>query len=226
MQSPLFYLGFFIAKGIDKSKFIKRKVSNFEVFVKGFENLEKFKNTPYILASNHIRPQDNGLYNMGISADSFILQKIIGDNFNTNLSSVMGFGIENSRIIKVFESIERGLVIGLNNIAVKKGDKESFRNDFLKGVEKCVIKNNPILIHPVGEYHDDFEENHKLKAGAAYVALKYNLPIIPVYINGCTHWNKKGQKVNIFFGKPVAPKGTVDEINEKIKAGILELKTN
>lgn len=218
----LTYSGKLLGQRFINSKTLENKLENFDVFVHGLENLE---GRPCILASNHVRPLDGGLWKTGIAPDSFIIKKIISEKIGKEISVVVNFGLGSP--FKFFEGFTKGIILGISSIPVKGGDKESFRNDFLKGVENAINKSSIILIHPVGKYYDDFEPHHELKAGAAYIALKYNLPVIPTYIKGCVHWDKKGQKVQLSFGKKMEVKGkTVDEINEEIKEGILNLKLN
>ncbi|MDP3987673.1 MAG: 1-acyl-sn-glycerol-3-phosphate acyltransferase [Candidatus Levybacteria bacterium] len=216
-------LGKYCGKKIAKSKWLDKKIFNFNINISGLENIKNIKGT-FILASNHVRPLDGGLFKTGIAPDSFIIKQIISQNLNKNLSVVANFGLKDSRIYKLLEEFTKGLVIGLNGIAVKAGDKKSFREDFLKGVENAISKERVILIHPAGKYYDDFEAHHEIKAGAAYIALKYDLAIVPVYIKGCTNWNKKGQKVFVSLGKPIESKGKIDKISEEIKDGMLKLK--
>jgi hypothetical protein len=53
------------------------------------------------------------------------------------------------------------------------------------------------------------------------MALQDNLPIIPIFIQGCNRW-WRGTKVNLVFGKIVTPTGkSVDRVTDLIKEGII-----
>ncbi|MCL5970557.1 MAG: 1-acyl-sn-glycerol-3-phosphate acyltransferase, partial [Patescibacteria group bacterium] len=172
-----------------------------------------------------VSPFDSGLLGSGISADSFIINKIIYDSTNKNIALGINYILGVPFFLKLpLELYVRGFIKGFGFIPVGSGRK-SFHNIFLKSVKRAVSQRLPILIYPSGTRSDDFYGTEELKAGAAYIALKYNMPIVPSYIKGSNCWDRVGQKVDLAFGKPFSPKGfTVDGINEKIKKEMLQLK--
>lgn len=205
-------------------KWIKGKIDNSEIKVRGIENLNKIKDKPFIIAANHIKPYDRGLLKLGISPDSFIIRKIVSLHTGKEIALVANYFLEMPIFKTVLEGFTKGFIEGLGSIPVGHG-RDSFHRVFLKNTKKIVSEKRPILIYPVGEQHTDFEKNQKIKAGAAYIALKYSLQIVPVYIKGAYEWDRKKQIVYLSFGKSFSAEGiTIDQINEKIKKEILELK--
>lgn len=221
-------IGAFSGKRIYKSflrKWIERKIATFDIQIFGAENIDGLKRDSFILAANHLRPSDGGLFKTGVSPDSFIINQIIFDQTGKDVSLAVNYLLEAPFFKKILEEFTKGFINGLGSIPVGKG-KDDFHHIFLKSVERSISENKPILIYPVGAQYEDFEKEHEIKAGASYIALKHNLPIVPVYIKGAYEWDKQGQKVYLSFGLPVITSGlTIDQISEKIKEGILKLKS-
>lgn len=222
-------IGVFLGKRIYKSllkKFIEGKINKFKIQVSGLENIYKLKGQAFILASNHLLPHDGGLLKTGVSPDSFVIKEIIFSQIQKETALAVNYLLEIPVLKRILEQFTKGFIIGLDSIPVGRGH-DSFHNVFLKAVEKTAQQKRPILIYPVGAQHEDFEQTHEIKAGAGYIALKYNLPIVPVYIKGAYEWNKLNQKIYLFFGEPFSPQNlTVDQISEKIKKEILKLKSD
>jgi len=99
----------------------------------------------------------------------------------------------------------------------------SLNRDFIKIVEQVVAGGKyPILIFPEGHWFKDFDPKHKLETGAAFIASKHQLPVLPAYIHGARKW-EAGTEVQVIFGKPFEPgKMTKDEITERIRTSITE----
>lgn len=225
------YIGFLLGKKIKKlflDKWIWEKIGNFDIQAVGVENLAKLKGKAYILAANHLKPHNFGLLKTGIAPDSFVIRKVIREKTGGEIAIVINYALGIPSFNRLFEGFTKGFIRGLGSIPVGKNrGRESFRKVFLKNVSGIVSEKRPILIHPVGAYYEDFEKSHEIKAGTAYIALKYKLSIVAVYIKGANDWNKKNQKVYLSFGKPFRPDGlTIDKISEKIKEEILRLKSS
>ncbi len=73
--------------------------------------------------------------------------------------------------------------IGFILIKIKK-NSGSFNRDFIKAVDLVVAAGEPILIFPEGVWKNRFGPENKLETGAATIALRHNLPIVPAYIEG------------------------------------------
>lgn len=227
MQIPLEVFGFIGGKIVRTTvinRWVYKKIGKFNINISGLENLDKIDNS-YVLAANHIKPGNRGLLQSGVSADSFIISKVILEQTGRHISLSTNYLLELPFFLKLpLQIYMRGFVKGLGYIPVGQGKKD-FHNVFLESVKNNVAKKRPILIYPVGAQLEDFDDTQELKAGAGYIASKYNLPIIPTYIKGGRDWGKEGEKVYLVFGKPINCSNlTIDEINAHIKKGILKLK--
>lgn len=202
--------GQFIGKTIGKKGFehLKSKIENFDIEASGLENLEKVKEEAYILVANHIIPNaDNkAALNTGVSPDAFVLSKLVEDNTGRKIkvahkaddgwlaeSAIMQFYQKN-----IGSPFMRGLSKGVGNIPIQK-NPGSFNRDFVETVDKTVKDKEPILIFPEGHWYEEFSVDHKIEPGAAHIAKKYNLKIVPAYINGADSWGGE-QKVRVSFG--------------------------
>ena len=216
----------FLVKRIKKvflKKWIGKKLDQFDINVFGTENISKFKNGSFVLASNHLLSKDGGLLKSGISSDSFIIRKVVFHETGKKLAITASYILEWPFVGRFFERFTKVIIKSFNSIPVGKGHND-FHNVFLREVDKVVSEGRPILIYPVGKQKEDFEETDEIRAGAGYIALRHKLPIVPVYIKGANLW-KPGQKIYLYFGKSFDSDDlTIDKISERIKEEILKLK--
>lgn len=223
VELPGFIIGSILKK--PAIKWIGGKIDKFNIEVSGISNSQGLRET-YVIASNHVKPQDRGLLKTGISSDSFIINKVVSEYTGKQTALAVNYIVDTAQVFRIpLEIFIKGTIKGFGFIPVGEGHN-SFHNIFLKSVEKAISDKRPILIYPVGCQLDDFDESQELKAGAAYIALKYNLNILPTFIKGSFYWGAAGQKIYLAFGKPFSPNGLdIDQINEKIKKEILKLKS-
>lgn len=211
--------GQFVGKTIAKKglEYLKSKVENFDIEVDGLENLEKVKDEPYLLVANHIIPTNKAALNTGVSPDAFVLSKLVEDNTGREIKVAHKADdgwLAESAIGKYYQKnigspFARGISKGVGNIPIQK-NPGSFNRDFLETVDKTIEANEPILIFPEGHWYEDFSVDRKAEPGAAHIAKKYNLKIVPVYINGASSFDGE-QKVRVLFGEPFLS----DDLNKK-----------
>lgn len=226
---------------------LARKIENFNTEIDGVENLESLKDRVYLIVANHIKPQETTAQNSGISPDAFIISNLVKEFNNQELKIIQksddGWWSENE-IKRSFQKnigqpFGEGFTKGLGNIPIRK-NPGSLNREFTSLVEKTIEDGNPLLIFPEGNWHEDFnpdEDGRDIKPGAAHLAKKFNLPILPVYINGADSWDKdKIDKVRVAFGPSFMPseelenmegektKDQKEKIGERIKKEILALK--
>jgi len=227
--------GQFIGKTIGKKGFehLKSKIENFDIETVGLENLEKVKNEPYLLVANHIIPNaDNKMaLNTGFSPDAFVLSKLVEENTGRKIKmahkSDDGWLAESAALKYYQKNISspfmRGISKGVGNIPIQK-NPGSFNRDFVETVEETIKNGGSILIFPEGHWYEDFSIDHQIEPGAAHIAKKYNLKIVPAYINGADSWGGE-QKVRVSFGEPFAS-ADLDkkEISQKISGQIATLQ--
>ena len=225
--------GQFLGETIGKKgvEYLNNKVDNFDIKVSGSENLEKVKGESYLLVANHLRPEEKISENSGISPDAFVLSKLVeqitGQKIKIAQKSDDGWWADNS-VWRAFQKhagqpLGRGFSSGVGNIPVQK-NPGSFNRDFLKSIDDTVKNGDPILIFPEGNWYDDFDVSHEIKPGAAHIAKKYNLKIVPAYIKGANSW-KKNQAVNVSFGEYFLPEELdKNQISERIIMEISKLQ--
>lgn len=224
------YLGKTIGqRGIE---YLKNKVENFDIKINGANNLEELKEEVYLLVANHLKPEEKMAENSGISPDAFVISKtveqITGQKIKIAQKSDDGWWADNAlqRFYqkKIGQPFGRGFSEGAGNIPIQK-NPGSFNRDFLKSIDNTIKNGDPILIFPEGNWYEDFSTDHDIKPGAAHIAKKYNLKIVPVYINGANSW-KENQEVQIFFGENFSPEAMdKNQISEQIKEKIGQLQT-
>jgi len=110
----------------------------------------------------------------------------------------------------------------------------------LKTGKKLLAAGRHLLIFPEGRRARDGKMNEFL-GGAAYLARKLSVPLIPVYLKGTgaiyppeESWLPrtvqpflKKEKIHVVFGTPIRPAGeTNEELTGKLAQGVLRLKRN
>jgi 1-acyl-sn-glycerol-3-phosphate acyltransferase len=205
-------------------EYLQRRVENFEISFVGSENLEGLKDTSYLAASNHLKPEEQMSSESGISPDAFIISKLIKEITGQELKIVQksdnGWWADSafSRFIqkKIGQPLGRGFSSGVGNIPIQKNPGSS-NKEFLKIIKKTVEEDkDPILIFPEGNWYPDFDLSHTIQPGAAHLAKFYGLMVVPIYIKGATSWRPR-QKVIVSFGKPFSTEGlSKEEVTQRI----------
>lgn len=217
-----------------KDKLAKKIEENFEINVSGTENLDALKDKPYVLVANHIKPKDSAAQMTGVSPDAFMIAKAVFDATGQELKIVSKSddGWSSEGIYKyvqkyITQPAGKGLHEGMGTIPISK-NPGSFNRDFLKIVKEEIEKNNPILIFPEGDWNDDFDVNKEgnIESGAAHIAQKHNIPLVPAYIRGAHSWKDTEEITRIAFGPSfeVAGDDTKEDIGNRIRESIGELQ--
>ncbi|MCX6760238.1 MAG: lysophospholipid acyltransferase family protein, partial [Candidatus Nealsonbacteria bacterium] len=209
---------------------LRDKVNKFEIDYSGADVLKELKGKPYILAANHIKPENRLAQSLGMAPDAFLLERTIAEKTQGRLNIIANPGSRTSKI-PILKYIERfwsplreAAMEGMGFIPVRR-KKGSFNKNFIKLVEEAIKRNEPILIFPERHWYKDFDESHEFSEGAAFLAKKFNLPIVPAYIDGARSWS--GKKAEISIGQPITTEEKIREaITEEIKKGIGSLKDN
>ncbi len=201
----------------------RERVEDFEVTVEGEEYLRRMGEEPYLLVANHLKPDEVMAQRSGLSPDAFILEnlvhKITGRELGIVAKSDDGWWAEN--LYKYFQKhvgqpFGKGMAEGAGLVPLMK-NPGSFNRDFLITVQRLVDARQPILIFPEGNWYHDFDPSNSLEPGAAHIALKHDLPILPAYIRGATSW-KPGQEVTVRFGEAFAVGGKrKEEVTKDIR---------
>ncbi len=163
----------------------------------GKENIPK--TTPYVIAANHLTYVD------GMWIAHFIPRK----HFRT-LCCLAASDLETSHglIGRLIMRVGQGIAVDRYGSPVRG----------LIKAKKEVENGHVMLVHPEGTRSHD-GNLAELKDGAAYMAIKANVPLLPVFIEGgyevfsrhmkkpktWDHVNHRRKKVTLYFGKPLLP---------------------
>ena len=225
-------MGNFIGSTVGKKlvEGYKKKVEGFDISVKGVENFDLIKERSCVVVSNHLKPKGSFDQGSGISPDAFVISKLIEDRtgqvINVARKSDNGWRSENP-IVRGFQKMTQpfgaGLSKGAGFISVLK-DPGSVNRDLLKTVSGVVEREESILIFPEGDWQEDFDKDREISTGAAHIAKKHGLTVIPVFICGADGW-EEGKEVSVAVGSPFSVEGMgKDEISDAIKNAIATLQ--
>lgn len=211
---------------------LENRVRGFDIKTSGMENLKKLENSPYILAPNHVKPENILMQALGLSPDYFVVRRIIGKETHrtpTAVTSVTG----RIRRIPLLGFIDRmwspfreGIMEGAGFIPVKMrrgGESAGFNRRFVKKFGQAADEKEAIVMFPQGKWAAEFNPNQEFETGVGAMAARYSLPIVPVFIKGGHSWLAK-EKVFVAFGKAINPEGKDKrEITDEIKESIGQL---
>lgn len=218
--------------------YLHRKAARFDVTVLGDAHLTDMADRPFVLVSNHNLPGKSDLWPLAYlhyfrqyhhSTDSFIYHRILreGAGLTLNTVSICGAAWWSPRPWRLWiqrhigQPFARGqmeMMPGL--IGVEKAPGSSQRA-FLDAVAEAVRRGEPILIFPGNVARPGPASN--LSSGAAHIARKHDLAILPACIIGSESW-KAGNRVTVAFGEAFDPAGlSKDRINAQILGRIQAL---
>lgn len=212
-------------------EFLRKLAEQFDITIHGLENLQELTEECFLLASNHLKPEEKTAEQSAVSADAFILTNIIRETIGKNLRIVNksdnGWWSDTPLLRtaqkKFGQPFGIGFTEGIGNIPVQK-NPGSFNKVLLERADETENEHDPILIFPEGMWYDDFSPDHTLHPGAAHIAKRLGIKILPVYIRGATSWNK-GQEVEVSFGVPFGTETfSKEEITERIREEISSLQ--
>ncbi|MBX9785941.1 MAG: 1-acyl-sn-glycerol-3-phosphate acyltransferase [Alphaproteobacteria bacterium] len=154
---------------------------------------------PFILCSNHSSHLDMGvlIHASGrLSSDFAVLV-------------AMDYWFKASFFKKIFRNFLT--LIPVDRISKKKNKKKIFSFENTINVCNVFVKNKGnLIIYPEGSRSQN-GLIQPFKKGAAILALRLNIPIVPVYIHGCFKALPKGRKlmkpanIHVYFEKPIYP---------------------
>lgn len=214
--------------GLDR---LRAKVELIGVNTSGLENLGSLTGRPFLLVSNHIKPESAVAEQSALGPDAFIIENIVKKVTDQQVGIIAksddGWWADN-RLYRSFQKrvhqpFGQALVKGADLIPVKK-NPGSVNLDFIRTTRAAVARGHAILIFPEGTWYEDFDTSHPLSHGAAGLALSLDLPIVPTYIRGCKSW-EKDQNVDLAFGLPFEAAGrSKDDITEEIRTSLHALQ--
>ena len=223
-------LGAFTGETLGKTLlgYFRSKAERLRIDVSGIENVRELDGRSYVLVANHTRPKGAILTSSGLAPDALILERIILEQTGRQLK-VVAKSDKGQWVIRPLQRtfqqpFGQGLKKAMGFIPVRI-NPGSYNRDFVEAFETETEAGNPILIFPQGLcWAEDFHDDIELKDGAAAMALKHHLPIVPGYLHGADSW-RTGHEVKLVFGKHFETPGlSKQDIGALIKRTILDLK--
>jgi len=125
----------------------------------------------------------------------------------------------------------------LNIMGAIKVDRKNYDFSFISRASECLKKKQIVLIYPESRLHtkDDKDELLPFAPSYVYLAIKNNVPIIPIYTNGIYGKTKKQKHdvARLIIGKPInvnkliddnkSEKENINGINDYVKDYIVKL---
>jgi len=214
---------------------LSNRVEQFHITSVGLENLSEAKNRSCLFVCNHLKPVSAISKQSQLSPDAFVLQHVVeqATGVSPKIIAKAGDGWwSKNEWYRAFQEkslpIIRELMTSAGLLPINKNPGTS-NIDFFHEARKVKNDGDSMVIFPEGNWYSDFSVDHPLSEGAALLAKKYDLPIIPVYIKNANDW-KRGQVVYISFGEPFEAVGEGKEgrhqTTEVIRSKIAELQAN
>ena len=231
-------------------RYLDWRCADFPLNVSGTEHLRLARERPCLIVANHvlIRAEDaplgrwtqaRALSLLNQPPDSFILRRIVREETGLMLHVVAKSdrGWWSPRpLVKALQKhvgqpFGKGLMEGMEYVPIEH-NPACFHRTFFASATEPIRRGRPILIFPgrlqydSGECHDPLSEANsdiRILPGAAHLARKFSLPVIPAFIKGGESW-RPGKPTCVQFGPAFHPDGmTKAEINDAIIAGIRAL---
>jgi len=211
----------------------------FDVTAFGTEHLVEIStDTSFLLVSNHIAASRSELWPLAHlpyfrqyhhSTDSFVFDRIVSHYTGRTIQTVAICGAAwiSPRPLRrwiqqrIGQPFARGQMEAMPGYIAVEKQPGAYQRRFLKAIDQTVSRHDPILIFPmIGGSQSDV----RLDMGAAHLALKHKLQILPACIVGSESW-RAGSKVTVAFGKSFSALGmSKDDINAQIADRITSLQ--
>lgn len=153
-----------------KNIMVKRIINNYidmfngDTEIIGLENIENI-DTGAIITSNHFSPKDSTpiMYCLK-KINKFKKLNIVITEANLAMDGQFGFIMNNFNMIPLSKN------------------KEYTENKFMPAIKKLLNKKHFILIYPEQEMWFNYRKVRNLKPGAYHIAAKFNVPVIPCFV--------------------------------------------
>jgi 1-acyl-sn-glycerol-3-phosphate acyltransferase len=158
----------------------------FHISCQGFENIPQ--DTPFLIAANHTSHLDRG-------AIAVSLSKYVNRIFSLGAKDYFFDNPIKSWFFRTF----------LNLIPF---DRQGSFKEAIQQCQQVLVKHQSVLIFPEGTRSIN-GELQQFQAGVGLLALKLNVPIVPVYIHGTNkalpkgHWFARRSKIHVICGTPI-----------------------
>ncbi len=231
--------------------FLDRRCADFSLIVSGKEHLRAALRQPCLIVANHVLiraenaplgrlTQARLLSLLNQPPDSFILRRVVQQETGLTLHVVAksdrGWWSPRPFVKflqkRVGQPFGKGMMEGMEFIPVEH-NPACFHRTFFQSAARPIRRGEPILIFP-GKLRCDESgcrdslidgelKDARVLPGAAHLARKFGLPILPAFIDDCDTW-RPDKPTRISFGPAFLPgEMTKVEINRAIAAHVRDL---
>ncbi|BDA77487.1 hypothetical protein LPTSP3_g04170 [Leptospira kobayashii] len=183
--------------------------------------LKDFKGKSVILVANHIKPRNKFLRLVTMPYDAFMIRAMLKRHgiYTTALTSFDSGkkGKKTPGQIRK-EQLVKGIVTSIDLIPINRNQSDP---ETIKEVKRRInLGNLGLGIFPEGTWFRGFRKSRRLQGGMAVLSKRYNLPILPMYIEAY-NLNKP---LRIAIGNPIWEPMDANLVTEYIAKEFLRLK--
>lgn len=201
---------------------MRLKYGNKKVEIQNDYILRQLNGKSMILISNHIKPRNKFLRIITMPYDAFVIRGVlkrygIYTTALTSYDSGMSNKGRKSKWLRRKEQVVKGIVKSIDLIPLNRNESDPVTiRDFQKRIKKG---NLGIGIFPEGSWYRGFRKSRKLYPGMVVLSKRYNLPIVPMYLDAY-NLNKP---LRLTIGNPVWQVNDTNEVMAVIKTEFIRL---
>lgn len=202
---------------------MRLKYGNKKVEIQNDHVLRKLNGKSIILISNHIKPRNKFLKVITMPYDAFVIRGVLKRYgiYTTALTSYDS-GIPNKGKKRKWlyrkEQMVKGIVKSIDLIPLNRSESDPVT---IKDFKRRIGRGNlGIGIFPEGSWYRGFRKSRKLYPGMVVLSKRYNLPIIPLYLDAY-NMNKP---IRLSVGNPIWEVTDAPETINYIRSELIRLK--
>jgi hypothetical protein len=182
--------------------------------------LKELNGRSMIAVANHIKPRNKFLSFLSMPYDAFMIRHMLKKHgiYGTAMTSYDVASRKKGVKASSKEPLMKGMIQSMDLIPVNRKESDP---KTIKEMKRRLDKGNiAIGMFPEGTYFRGFRKNRKLHGGMAILSKRYNLPILPIYIDSY-NMNRPSR---ISIGNPIWEPMDAHLVTEYIAKEFLRLK--
>ncbi|TGM72126.1 1-acyl-sn-glycerol-3-phosphate acyltransferase [Leptospira mtsangambouensis] len=202
---------------------MRLKYGHKKVEIQNDHILRKLNGKSAILISNHIKPRNKFLKAITMPYDAFVIRGVLKRYgiYTTALTSYDS-GVSNKgkkrKWLHRKEQLVKGIVKSIDLIPLNRSESDPTT---IKDFKRRIGRGNlGIGIFPEGTWYRGFRKSRKLYPGMVVLSKRYNLPIIPLYLDAY-NLNKP---IRLSVGNPIWEVTDAPETISYIRSELIRLK--
>ncbi|XDD42390.1 lysophospholipid acyltransferase family protein [Leptospira sp. WS60.C2] len=201
---------------------MRLKYGNKKVEIQDDFVLRQLNGKSAIFISNHIKPRNKLLRLITMPYDAYVIRGVlkrygIYTTALTSYDSGMANKGRKSKWLRRKEQVVKGIVKSIDLIPLNRNESDPATiKDFQRRIKKG---NLGIGIFPEGSWYRGFRKSRKLYPGMVVLSKRYNLPIVPLYLDAY-NLNKP---IRLSVGNPVWQVNDTTEVMGVIKTELIRL---